>query len=77
MLQKLTHKENELLKLFCDNKNEVLDRRVVLQDLWGDDSIFNARSMDVYIAKIRKYFRFDSSIEIINVRGQGYKMRIG
>ncbi len=72
--KQLTHREAELLKLFCENKNSVLDRQATLQKLWGDDSFFNARSMDVFITKLRKYLKNDSSIQIINVRGVGYKI---
>lgn len=72
----LTQREAELLKLFAINVNSVLDRKVVLKELWDDDSFFNARSMDVYIAKLRKYFKEDPDIEIINIRGKGFKLFI-
>jgi DNA-binding response OmpR family regulator len=72
--KKLTHRETEVLKLLCQHKNEVLERGVVLEQLWGDDSFFNARSMDVFITKLRKYLQKDPRIEIINVRGVGYKL---
>jgi DNA-binding response OmpR family regulator len=74
--QKLTSKESELLKMLCDNVNEVLDRSVALNKIWFDDSYFNARSMDVYVTKLRKYLKEDSSIELINVHGVGFKMVI-
>jgi two-component system, OmpR family, response regulator VicR len=72
--QQLSHRESELLKHLCLSQNRVLPRRDVLLDLWGDDSIFNGRSMDVFITKIRRYLADDSSVQIFNVRGVGYKM---
>jgi len=72
--RKLTTKESELLKYLCVNRNSVLDRNFALKTIWIDDSYFNARSMDVYITKLRKYLKGDSSIEIINVRGKGFKL---
>ena len=72
--QKLTSKEAELLKLLCENMNNVLDRTVALNKIWFDDSYFNARSMDVYITKLRKYLKEDSSVELINVHGVGFKL---
>lgn len=72
--RKLTTKENELLRLLCMNRNEVLDRSAALTAVWGDDSYFNGRSMDVYIAKLRKYLREDPSVEIINVHGKGFRL---
>lgn len=71
---KLTTKESELLILLCQHANSVLERNYALRAIWIDDNYFNARSMDVYITKLRKYLRKDSSIEIINVHGKGYKL---
>jgi two-component system OmpR family response regulator len=71
---KITFKEAELLKLLCENVNEVLDRTYALKKIWNNDSIFNARSMDVYIGKLRKYFKDDNKIELLNVHGIGYKL---
>jgi DNA-binding response OmpR family regulator len=73
-VRKLTTKESELLKYLCINKNSLLDRNFALKTIWVDDSYFNARSMDVYITKLRKYLADDPSIEIINVRGKGFKL---
>lgn len=73
-VRKLTTKESELLRYLCVNKNAVLDRNFALKTIWVDDSYFNARSMDVYITKLRKYLSDDPSIEIINVRGKGFKL---
>ena len=71
---KLTNKESQLLKLLCQNKNEVLDRSAALKMIWRDDSYFNARSMDVYIAKLRKYLKKDDRVSIITVHGEGFKL---
>ena len=72
--QKLTTKENQLLKLLCQNQNKVVDRSVALKSIWQDDSYFNARSMDVYVTKLRKYLKFDPKVELINVHGIGFKL---
>ncbi len=72
--QKLTSKEAELLRLLCENMNNVLDRTVALNKIWYDDSYFNARSMDVYITKLRKYLKGDPDVELINVHGVGFKL---
>ncbi len=72
--QKLTTKEAELLKLLCSNKNKVLERNFALRTIWFDDNYFNARSMDVYITKLRKYLKQDPLVEIINVHGKGFKI---
>jgi len=63
-----------LLRLLCDNLNEVLDRSVALNKIWNDDSYFNARSMDVYITKLRKFLKDDPEVELINVHGVGFKL---
>lgn len=70
----LTHREAHLLYHLHQNKNELLDRSIILKKLWGDDDFFNARSMDVFISKLRKKLNSDPNIQIINVRGFGYKM---
>ncbi len=71
---KLTSKEAELLKLLCDRMNDMLDRAFALNKIWFDDSYFNARSMDVYIAKLRKYLKEDPKVELLNVHGVGFKL---
>ena len=71
---KLSHRENELLALLIQHKNEVLDRKAVLLKLWGDDNFFNTRTMDVFITKLRKHLQQDPAVEIINMRGVGYKL---
>ncbi|WP_299244281.1 response regulator transcription factor [uncultured Aquimarina sp.] len=70
----LTHREAHLLFHLVKNKNQVLDRSMILKKLWGDDDFFNGRSMDVFITKLRKKLKQDDSIQIINVRGFGYKL---
>ncbi len=71
---KLTTKENELLSLLCAHSNEILQRDFALKTIWIDDNYFNARSMDVYITKLRKHLKDDDQIEIINIHGKGYKL---
>ena len=70
----LTTKESELLSLLCAHMNEILERNFALTTLWIDDNYFNARSMDVYITKLRKKLKDDPNIEIINIHGKGYKL---
>lgn len=72
--KKLTTKENALLALLARNINEVLDRQATLRAIWGDDNYFNGRSMDVYIAKLRKLLSEDPAIEIMNIHGIGFKL---
>jgi DNA-binding response OmpR family regulator len=71
---KLTTKESDLLKLLCQNANKILERNYALRSIWIDDNYFNARSMDVYITKLRKHLKEEPSVEIINVHGKGYKL---
>lgn len=71
---KLTTKESELLELLCRNGNEMLERNYALKTIWVDDNYFNARSMDVYITRLRKYLRKDPSVKILNIHGKGYKL---
>jgi two-component system OmpR family response regulator len=73
---KLTTKESELLELLCRHKNEILERNYALKAIWIDDNYFNARSMDVYITKLRKYLKKDPGVKILNVHGKGYKLLI-
>jgi len=70
----LTHREAHLLFHLCKNKNKLLDRSLILNKLWGNDDFFNARSMDVFITKLRKKLTKDKTIQIVNVRGYGYKI---
>ena len=71
---KLTTKESELLELLCRHGNEILERNFALKTIWIDDNYFNARSMDVYITRLRKYLKKDPSVKILNVHGRGYKL---
>jgi len=71
---KLTTKESELLELLCRHGNEVLERNFALKSIWIDDNYFNARSMDVYITRLRKYLKKDPSVKVLNVHGRGYKL---
>jgi len=70
----LTSKEAELLRMLAEHKNRTLDRSKALTEIWQEDNYFNARSMDVYITKLRKYLKDDESLKILNVHGQGFKL---
>lgn len=70
----LTTKESDLLKMLCQHPNQVLERNYALKTIWQDDNYFNARSMDVYITKIRKHLKGEPGIQIINIHGKGYKL---
>ena len=71
---KLTTKETELLRLLCINANKILERKFALKYIWDDNNYFNARSMDVYITKLRKHLKMEEGVEILNVHGKGYKL---
>ncbi len=70
----LTSRESDILKLLCKNKHQVMPRKQLLDDIWGDDSFFNARSLDVFISKLRGHLKIDPNVQIITVRGLGYKL---
>ena len=70
----LSPKENELLKMLCEHKNDLLTREAALKKIWVSDTYFNGRSMDVYIAKLRKYLKEDETIEIVNIHGNGFRL---
>ncbi len=70
----LSPKENELLRMLCEHRNDLLPREIALKKIWGSDTYFNGRSMDVYIAKLRKYLREDPDIEIVNIHGNGFRL---
>ena len=72
----LTHRESEMLRLFCLNLNHLVERELILDKVWEDNSYFNARSMDVFLARLRKHFRYDPSVSIVNVRGRGFKLLV-
>jgi DNA-binding response OmpR family regulator len=71
---KLSPKESELLRMLCAHKNDVLLRSVALRTIWGEDSFFTARSMDVFVVKLRKYLKEDPNVEIVNIHGNGYRL---
>ncbi|MFZ9846783.1 MAG: response regulator transcription factor [Flavobacteriales bacterium] len=72
--QTLTKKEADILKLLCLNKNQLVSRDMALKVIWGDTDYFKGRSMDVFITKLRKYLKEDTSVEIINIHGTGFKL---
>jgi len=72
----LSPKENELLKMLSEYKNDKLERELALKKIWGNDNYFNGRSMDVYIAKLRKYLKDDQNVEIVNIHGEGFMLDI-
>ena len=74
--QKLSPKEAEMLKMLCENQNELLPRETALRKIWGDDGYFTSRSMDVYLTKLRKLFVEDPSVEIRNIHGSGFMLEI-
>ena len=72
--QELSHRESEILKRLCENRNEVVNSQSILLELWGDDSFFNSRSLHVFITKLRHKLAKDNRIRIVNIRGIGYKL---
>jgi DNA-binding response OmpR family regulator len=75
--KKLSFRESELLKLLYENRDKIIDRKDILNLLWGNDSFFNSRNLDVYITKLRSYLRDDPSLEIITIKGIGYRFVAG
>lgn len=73
---KLSPKESELLRMFCLYVNDILPRSIALKEIWGEDNYFTARSMDVFVTKLRKYLKKDEKIEIINIHGNGFQLRV-
>jgi len=71
--RKLSFRESELLKLLYENRDKIIDRKDILNLLWGDDSFFNSRNLDVYITKLRSYLKDDPSLEILTIKGVGYR----
>ncbi|NML42081.1 response regulator transcription factor [Chitinophaga sp. G-6-1-13] len=74
--RRLSQREADLLKMLADNVNNITSRKDMLLSIWGDDSFFNARNMDVYITRMRKYLQQDENIQIVNVRGRGFKLLV-
>jgi len=75
--RKLSFRESELLKLLYENRDKIIDRKDILNLLWGNDSFFNSRNLDVYITKLRSYLKDDPSLEIITIKGIGYRFVTG
>ena len=73
VVKKLSHREASLLQMLCENRNATVQRKEILLKLWGDDSFFNSRNLDVYITKLRDYLREDPRVEIITIKGVGYQ----
>ena len=71
--RKLSFRENELLKMLYENRQQVIDRKEILNLLWGNDSFFNSRNLDVYVTKLRSYLREDDTVELITIKGIGYR----
>jgi DNA-binding response OmpR family regulator len=72
----LSPKEAELLKMFCQHINEILPRSEALKKIWLEDNYFTARSMDVFVTKLRKYLRDDPNVEIVNIHGNGFMLKV-
>jgi DNA-binding response OmpR family regulator len=75
--RKLSYRESELLKILCENRDKIVERSEILTLLWGSDSFFNSRNLDVYITKLRSYLKHDPAIEIITIKGIGYRFVMG
>ena len=76
-VKKLSHRENELLKMLVEHRNRPIERRKILKELWGDDSFFNSRNLDVYITRLRKYLKEDPEVQINTLKGVGYQFVTG
>ncbi len=75
--RKLSYRESELLKFLYNNRNGITDRRDILNELWGNDSFFNSRNLDVYVTRLRSYLKEDPSVEILTIKGIGYRFVVG
>ncbi len=75
--RKLSYRESELLKYLWQSRNNIIDRRDMLQAIWGNDSFFNSRNLDVYITKLRSYLKGDETVEILTIKGVGYRFVVG
>lgn len=74
--KKLSHREAQLIKILHENRNQAIERSLILKKVWGDDSFFNSRNLDVYITKLRGYFKADPSVQIITLKGVGYHFMV-
>ncbi len=77
VVQKLSHRDTELLKILTKNQNKAIHRKDILMKIWGDDSYFNSRNLDVYVKKLRDYFKEDTSVRIVTLKGIGYHFSVG
>ncbi len=75
-IRKLSHREAQILQLLVDKKNQAIDRRAIMKVIWGDDSFFNSRNLDVYITKLRDYLKSDPNVQIITLKGIGYHFSV-
>lgn len=75
-IKKLSYRESEILNILTNTRNIIASKREILMDIWGNDSIYNTRSLDVYMAKIRKYLIRDKNVQIISIRGKGYRLSV-
>jgi DNA-binding response OmpR family regulator len=75
--RKLSYRESELLKVLFENKDKIIDRKEIMMLLWGNDNFFNSRNLDVYITKLRSYLKDDPSLEILTIKGIGYRFITG
>ena len=76
-VQSLSPKEAKLLRMLCESREGILLRKEALEKIWGDDNYFNGRSMDVFLARLRKYLKRDPEVEIVNIHGNGFRLIIG
>ncbi|MEO0341196.1 MAG: winged helix-turn-helix domain-containing protein, partial [Bacteroidota bacterium] len=76
-VNQLTGRESELLLMLCQHQNQLLSKQSILLKIWGDDTFFHSRSMDVFISKLRKHLKPDPAVKILNIRGAGYKLVVG
>ena len=74
--KKLSHRETQLLKILSQHRNQAIERKVILKEVWGDDSFFNSRNLDVYITKLRDYLKLDKTVQIITLKGIGYHFSV-
>ena len=74
--RKLSHRETQLLKIFAEKTNLPIDRRMILKEIWGDDSFFNSRNLDVYVKKLRDYLKEDPNVKIVTLKGVGYHFTV-
>lgn len=74
VITQLTSRESDVLNMLCQNQQQIVPKGIMLNTLWGSDSFFNARSLDVFISKLRKHLSADVNVQILNIRGIGFKL---